>query len=252
MAAATDPWISTRTARSRTRRADRSRETVPSPTGSPTGWSGRHQRSSRSTSGLPRRPRRRRQRQHQHQHQQRPHRRPPRRFRCRRSRCRRSRCRPCRYRRCRARRQPPLRHLARVDCLARAPLLRPPRRRQRRRRVRIREVRPTPARRLPRAVSHLHPLDPAPVVRHLAAGGTSSAAPGFGPIDGLGGIDLVGFDAMLEWAVPALVLGIPGLLLLIAVLGQAAAGLLWLPFARRWLGGFGFRRRRRSAPAGLR
>ncbi len=59
------------------------------------------------------------------------------------------------------------------------PLLRPPRRQQRRRpRVRIREVRPTPARRLPRAVSHRHPLDPAPVARHLAAGGTSSAAPG--------------------------------------------------------------------------
>ena len=67
---------------------------------------------------------------------------------------------------------------------------------------------------------------------------------GFGPIDGLVDVDVVGFDAFLEWAVPALVLSVPGLLLLIAVLAQMAGGLLWLPMVRRWLGGFGFRKRR--------
>jgi hypothetical protein len=72
---------------------------------------------------------------------------------------------------------------------------------------------------------------------------------GLGPIDGLVNVDVVGFDAMLEWAVPALLLSVPGLLLLLAVLAQAAGGLLWLPMVRRWLGGFGLRRRR-SAEAG--
>jgi Big-like domain-containing protein len=72
---------------------------------------------------------------------------------------------------------------------------------------------------------------------------------GLGPIDGLVNVDVVGFDAMLEWAVPAILLSVPGLLLLLAVLAQAAGGLLWLPMVRRWLGGFGLRRRR-SAEAG--
>jgi hypothetical protein len=67
---------------------------------------------------------------------------------------------------------------------------------------------------------------------------------GLGPIDGLVDLDVVGFDALLEWAVPAILLSVPGLLLLLAVLAQAAGGLLWLPMVRRWLGGFGLRRRR--------
>ena len=93
------------------------------------------------------------------------------------------------------------------------------------------------------------------------SGGTGGGAPpddngrftvgfnGLGPIDGLVDVDVVGFDAMIEWAVPALLLSVPGLLLLLAVLAQAAGGLLWLPMVRRWLGGFGLRRRR-SAEAG--
>lgn len=60
---------------------------------------------------------------------------------------------------------------------------------------------------------------------------------------GLGDIGLVGFGALIEWAVPALVLTVPGLLLLVACLAQMAGGVLWLPVARRWLGGFGLRRR---------
>lgn len=67
---------------------------------------------------------------------------------------------------------------------------------------------------------------------------------GLGPGIGLGDINLGSFDALFEWAVPALVLTVPGLLLAIAVLAQAAGGLLWLPVVRRWLGGFGLRRRR--------
>ena len=55
---------------------------------------------------------------------------------------------------------------------------------------------------------------------------------------------VVGLGGLVVWAVPALVLSVPGLLLLLAVLAQAAGGLLWLPVARRWLGGFGLRRRR--------
>jgi hypothetical protein len=75
-------------------------------------------------------------------------------------------------------------------------------------------------------------------------GGFTVGFSGLGPIDGLVDVDVVGFDAFLEWAVPGLVLSVPGLLLLLAVLAQAAGGLLWLPMVRRWLGGFGFRKRR--------
>lgn len=39
-----------------------------------------------------------------------------------------------------------------------------------------------------------------------------------------------------EWAVPALVLTVPGLLIVIAVLVQSLIGLAWLPLTRRWLG----------------
>ncbi len=75
-------------------------------------------------------------------------------------------------------------------------------------------------------------------------GGFTVGFSGLGPIDGLVDVDVVGFDAFLEWAVPALVLSVPGLLLLLAVLAQSAFGLLWLPMVRRWLGGVGVRKRR--------
>ena len=66
--------------------------------------------------------------------------------------------------------------------------------------------------------------------------------PGSGP---LGNIDLVGLG-LIEWAVPSIILGVPGLLVVIAVLAQMSGALLWLPVARRWLGGFGLRRRRQA------
>ena len=71
----------------------------------------------------------------------------------------------------------------------------------------------------------------------IAAG---NVAP-FGLVDG----QLTGFDGF-DWAVPALALTVPGLLLMLAVLAQLSAGALWLPVARRWLGGFGVARRRRA------
>ena len=49
----------------------------------------------------------------------------------------------------------------------------------------------------------------------------------------------------LSWAVPSLVLAVPGLLLVLAVLAQAVGGVLWLPVIRRRIGSFGVRGRRR-------
>ena len=43
----------------------------------------------------------------------------------------------------------------------------------------------------------------------------------------------------LTWAVPSLVLAVPGLLLVLAVMAQAVGGVLWLPVIRRRIGGFG-------------
>ena len=60
----------------------------------------------------------------------------------------------------------------------------------------------------------------------------------------------VSFAAMeslgnLSWAVPSLVLAVPGLLLVLAVLAQAVGGVLWLPVIRRRIGSFGVGGRRR-------
>jgi hypothetical protein len=52
-----------------------------------------------------------------------------------------------------------------------------------------------------------------------------------------------------EWAVPALVLTVPGILIVIAVAVQTMIGLAWLPVARRWSDGD--RRRRRPGFAGV-
>jgi hypothetical protein len=71
--------------------------------------------------------------------------------------------------------------------------------------------------------------------------------PGDEPGSGLA-ID-VGFVAFsgLEWAVPTLLLTVPGLLLILAIIAQATIGFAFLPVARRWLGGD---RRRRPALVG--
>jgi hypothetical protein len=50
-------------------------------------------------------------------------------------------------------------------------------------------------------------------------------------------------DGLLTWAVPSLVLTVPGILLLLAILAQIAGAAAWLPVVRRKLGAFGLRRR---------
>jgi hypothetical protein len=40
-----------------------------------------------------------------------------------------------------------------------------------------------------------------------------------------------------EWAIPALVLTVPGIVLVLAILAQAIIGVLWVPVTRRWVGG---------------
>jgi hypothetical protein len=58
----------------------------------------------------------------------------------------------------------------------------------------------------------------------------------------------VAFDGF-TWAVPALTLTVPSLLLMIAILAQGVIGIGWLPIARRWLGSDRRDRRdRRLAP----
>jgi hypothetical protein len=49
------------------------------------------------------------------------------------------------------------------------------------------------------------------------------------------------FGRTFDWAVPGLVLSIPGLLLVLAILAQTMGALAWLPLVRRRIGGFGFR-----------
>jgi hypothetical protein len=59
------------------------------------------------------------------------------------------------------------------------------------------------------------------------------------------GASLSGFPALFgrafDWAVPGLVLSLPGMLLVLAILAQAMGALAWLPLVRRRIGGFGFR-----------
>jgi hypothetical protein len=50
----------------------------------------------------------------------------------------------------------------------------------------------------------------------------------------------------LTWAVPSLVLAVPGLLLVLVVMAQAVGGVVWLPVIRRRIGGFGIRSRPRG------
>jgi hypothetical protein len=107
------------------------------------------------------------------------------------------------------------------------------------------------------------PGAPAGPVGGSGGGGSSSAAPpsaGAGaslPVDAFvvpvaeGGADVeldsAGVSlASFEWAVPALVLSVPGILIVLAVLLQALIGLAWLPLVRRSLGP---ERRRRAALA---
>jgi hypothetical protein len=46
----------------------------------------------------------------------------------------------------------------------------------------------------------------------------------------------------VEWGVPGVILGVPGLLLIVVILAQSLGGFAWLPVVRRKFGGFGFSR----------
>ncbi len=58
-----------------------------------------------------------------------------------------------------------------------------------------------------------------------------------------------GFGGSFAWAMPAAILGVPGLLFILAVAGQLLGAAAWIPTARRMLAGVGVRRRRRSDSA---
>ena len=70
------------------------------------------------------------------------------------------------------------------------------------------------------------------------------------PFSGLGDLGVLRFGGLFEWAVPSLVLTVPGLLLILVVLAQLLGGAIWLPFARRSLGSFGVGRRKRRSRTG--
>ena len=87
-----------------------------------------------------------------------------------------------------------------------------------------------------------------------AGGGSGGGSDADGPVFLIGGdgpeaivpvvgAEFAGFEG-IDWAVPALTLTVPGLLLMLAVLAQLTMGAIWLPVARRWLGAFGLGRRR--------
>jgi hypothetical protein len=82
--------------------------------------------------------------------------------------------------------------------------------------------------------------DPAPFSVGPAAG--SDDDPPIAVAD-FGSLGLVGLDSIADWAVPSLVLGVPGILLIVAVGAQVLGGAVWIPVVRRWLGGLGVRRR---------
>lgn len=90
------------------------------------------------------------------------------------------------------------------------------------------------------------PVDPGPANRPGAERRFVVGRDGLGQGVSIGAIEISGVGSLIDWAVPALVLSVPGLLVLLAILAQTAVGALWLPVARRWLGAFGLRRKRRQ------
>ena len=59
-------------------------------------------------------------------------------------------------------------------------------------------------------------------------------------------MDIVVKLGLAAWTIPAAALGVPGLLVIVAVVFQLAGGIAWVPVARRSLAGIGIRPRRRS------
>jgi hypothetical protein len=69
-------------------------------------------------------------------------------------------------------------------------------------------------------------------------------APDIHPVQSFIDTQLTTPTAAVEWAVPAMALTVPGILVIFAVGAQSAAGMVWVPIVRRRLGGFGPWRRR--------
>jgi hypothetical protein len=91
---------------------------------------------------------------------------------------------------------------------------------------------------------------PPPEVRGYAAGSDRFTV-GLGGPDQGPAIDqsivtssLRTWGGLLVWAVPSLVLSVPGLLLIVVIAAQVAGAAAWLPVVRRTLGVFGIGRRR--------
>lgn len=86
-----------------------------------------------------------------------------------------------------------------------------------------------------------------PVQGGFAVGGTAGDGEAGGPVGGIGGLVAGALGALpgglLAWSYPALLMTVPGLLLLLVIGAQALGAFAWLPIVRRRLGGFGATRR---------
>jgi hypothetical protein len=69
-------------------------------------------------------------------------------------------------------------------------------------------------------------------------GGSAAGAAIF---EGFGSEFAALFGRAFDWAVPGLVLSVPGMLLVLAIAAQAVGAFAWLPIVRRRIGGFGLR-----------
>ncbi|MEZ0240094.1 MAG: hypothetical protein ACAH65_04790 [Chloroflexota bacterium] len=82
-------------------------------------------------------------------------------------------------------------------------------------------------------------------------GGTPGDGDGGAPVGGIGGLVAGALGALpgglLAWSYPALVMTVPGILLLLVIGAQALGAFAWLPVVRRRLGGFGAVRRMEGA-----
>jgi hypothetical protein len=84
----------------------------------------------------------------------------------------------------------------------------------------------------------------------MPAGPTGPSSGGAPPITLTSGFETPMGDGF-EWAVPGLVLSVPGLLIVLLAIGvQLLGAAAWLPIVRRRIGAFGFGRRVRHSSTG--
>jgi hypothetical protein len=87
---------------------------------------------------------------------------------------------------------------------------------------------------------------PGPIDGISLSVGSASDGAGAGESEGMTGVALAALTQLGigAWAVPGMVMGVPGLLVVLVVLLQAAGAGAWLPVARRALSGTGVDRKR--------